>query len=149
MALLDAQEVSKRFGGIAALAKVSLTAEASERVGVIGPNGAGKTTLFNCIFGLDRPDSGRVTFAGHVLDRLPVHRRVRLGMGRTFQRLELFSEMTVREHLLVAAPVRSGQGALWRDLCNKGRPPQPNGPRSISCWSCSTSSTSPTGRPNR
>lgn len=122
MALLEAVDISKRFGGIAALSHVSLTVEPSERVGLIGPNGAGKTTLFNCIFGLDRPDTGRVVFAGHVVDRMPVHRRARLGMGRTFQRMELFSEMTVREHLLAAQRAHHGKAALWRDLLNRGAP---------------------------
>jgi len=122
MALLEAEGISKHFGGIAALTDVGLSADASEIVGLIGPNGAGKTTLFNCLFGLDRPDRGRVVFDGQVLDRLPVHRRVRLGIGRTFQRLELFAEMTVREHLLAAERARGGGGALWRDLLNMSAP---------------------------
>ncbi len=122
MALLEAEGITKHFGGITALSDVDLSADAGEIVGLIGPNGAGKTTLFNCLFGLDRPDRGRVVFGGQVLDKLPIHRRVRLGIGRTFQRLELFAEMTVREHLQAAERSRGGGGSLWRDLCNLSAP---------------------------
>jgi branched-chain amino acid transport system ATP-binding protein len=122
MGLLEAEGITKRFGGITALSEMGLSTDSGEIVGLIGPNGAGKTTLFNCLFGLDRPDSGRVLFDGQVIDRLPVHRRAKLGIGRTFQRLELFAEMTVREHLLAAERSRVGGGALWRDLCNMSAP---------------------------
>jgi len=121
-ALLEAVEVSKHFGGITALDSVSLSVGAGGAVGLVGPNGAGKTTLFNCLLGLLRPDSGRVRFDGRDLIGLPVHRRARLGLGRTFQRMELFSEMTVREHLLVAERARRGTGRLWKDLLNRGAP---------------------------
>ena len=122
MTLLEAREISKRFGGIMALDRVSLSVDAGEAVGLVGPNGAGKTTLFNCLLGMLRPDSGRVTFKGTDLSRLPIHRRARLGIGRTFQRVELFAEMTVREHLLVAERTRRGDGGLISDLLNQGRP---------------------------
>ena len=121
-ALLEAVDVSKRFGGITALDAVSLSVGAGEAVGLVGPNGAGKTTLFNCLLGLLRPDSGRIVFDGRDLVGLAVHRRARLGIGRTFQRMELFSELTVREHLLVAERVRRGTGRLWKDLLNRGAP---------------------------
>jgi branched-chain amino acid transport system ATP-binding protein len=121
-ALLDAVDVSKHFGGITALDSVSLSVGGGEAVGLVGPNGAGKTTLFNCLLGLLRPDGGRVRFDGRDLVGLPVHRRARLGLGRTFQRMELFSEMTVREHLLVAERARRGTGRLWKDLLNRGAP---------------------------
>ena len=93
-----------------------------EAVGLVGPNGAGKTTLFNCLLGLLRPEAGRIVFDGRDLIGLPVHRRARLGIGRTFQRMELFSGMTVRDHLLVAERVRRGTGRLWKDLLNRGAP---------------------------
>src|SRR5690242_16835542 len=102
MALLEATDVSKRFAGITALDSVTLQVDAGEPVGLIGPNGAGKTTFFNCLLGLLRPDGGRVRFNGRDITRLPVYRRARLGFGRTFQRIELFSGMSVRDHLLVA-----------------------------------------------
>ena len=120
--LLEAVEVGKRFGGISALSEVSLSVEGGEAVGLVGPNGAGKTTLFNCLLGLLRPDAGRITFDGRDLLGMPVHRRARLGIGRTFQRMELFAEMTVREHLLVAGRARRGDGRLWKDLLNQGAP---------------------------
>jgi branched-chain amino acid transport system ATP-binding protein len=120
--LLEAVEVVKRFGGITALDSVSLSVGGGEAVGLVGPNGAGKTTLFNCLLGLLRPDAGRIRFEGRDLIGLPVHRRARLGLGRTFQRMELFSEMTVREHLLVAERARRGTGRLWKDLLNRGAP---------------------------
>ncbi len=74
---------------------MTLEVAEGERVGLIGPNGAGKTTLFDCILGAIEPDRGRVALAGRDLTRMAVHRRARLGMGRTFQRVGLFTEMTV------------------------------------------------------
>ncbi len=121
-ALLDASGVSVAFSGILALDDVSVSVQAGERVGLIGPNGAGKTTLFNCLLGILRPDSGRVTLNGVDVGGWPVHRRARAGMGRTFQRVELFSDTTVREHLLIAERVRNGTGAFWKDLVGLGRP---------------------------
>lgn len=120
--LLDAVGITKSFSGIRALDDVTLRVDEGERVGLIGPNGAGKTTLFNCILGTLRPDSGSVTLNGVDLGSLPVHRRARMGMGRTFQRIELFSDTTVVEHLLIAERVRQGNGALWKDLLGRGRP---------------------------
>ena len=120
--LLDAVGITKSFSGIRALDDVTLRVVEGERVGLIGPNGAGKTTLFNCILGTLRPDSGSVTLNGVDLGSLPVHRRARMGMGRTFQRIELFSDTTVVEHLLIAERVRQGNGALWKDLLGRGRP---------------------------
>jgi branched-chain amino acid transport system ATP-binding protein len=120
MSLLDALEVTKSFGGIVALDAVTLSVEPSEIVGLVGPNGAGKTTLFNCLLGMLRPDHGHITFDGTDLTRLPTHRRARLGIGRTFQRVELFPGLTVREHLLVAERVRGGTGGLLQDLLGRG-----------------------------
>jgi branched-chain amino acid transport system ATP-binding protein len=122
VALLEATDISKRFGGITALSELSLTVEAGETVGLVGPNGAGKTTLFNCLLGLLRPDTGRVRFDGHDLIGMPIYRRARLGIGRTFQRMELFTEMTVRQHMLVAERARHRSGGLWKDLLNRGGP---------------------------
>ena len=122
MSLLEATEITKTFSGITALDQVSLDVEPGEIVGLIGPNGAGKTTFFNCLLGMLKPDRGAVRYNGHDLTRVPTHRRARLGIGRTFQRIELFTEMTPREHLLVAERVRRGDGALWKDLIGRGRP---------------------------
>ncbi len=121
-ALLVADGITKQFGGIVALDQVDLEVGPGEVVGVVGPNGAGKTTLFNCLFGLDEPDTGTVMFDGRRIDRLPVWRRSRLGIGRTFQRMELFEGMTVADHLLVAEQASSGTVRVWRDLVHRGGP---------------------------
>jgi branched-chain amino acid transport system ATP-binding protein len=120
--LLDARSISIRFGGIAALKEVSLAVVPGEAVGLVGPNGAGKTTLFNCMCGQLRPNSGTVSFDGQVIDDMPAHLRARLGIRRTFQRVEVFPEMSVRDHLIVAERARRGDGALWKDLLNMGAP---------------------------
>ena len=120
--VLEASGVSLAFSGIRALDGVSVRVGAGERVGLIGPNGAGKTTLFNCLLGMLRPYAGRVLLNGVDVGSWPVHRRARAGMGRTFQRVELFSDTTVREHLLIAERVRNGTGAFWKDLVGRGRP---------------------------
>lgn len=122
MSLLDARSIGKRFAGIVALDGVSLSVDHGEAVGLIGPNGAGKTTFFNCLLGVSRADAGTVVFDGVDVTRLPVHRRARLGIGRTFQRIELFAGMTVEDHLLVADRVHGGTGRLWKDLLGRGRP---------------------------
>jgi len=103
MALLAVEDVTRRFGGIVALADVSLALEQGQIVGLIGPNGAGKTTLFNLVTRLYRPNSGRIIFDGKDLTRTPPHRIVRLGIARTFQNVVLFQNMTVLENLLVGA----------------------------------------------
>jgi ABC-type branched-subunit amino acid transport system ATPase component len=120
--LLEARAITKRFAGIMALEDVSLSVEPGEAVALIGPNGAGKTTLFNCLLGMLRPDSGSVVFDGRDITRAPVHRRARLGLGRTFQRIELFSGMTVRDHLQIAEWARFGAGRLWKDCLNLSKP---------------------------
>ena len=121
-AVLEAQEVTRSFSGIVALDQVCLRVDAGERVGLIGPNGAGKTTFFNCVLGVLPMDRGRVLLEGQDVSGLSVHRRAARGMGRTFQRIELFVESTVREHLLFAERTRRGDGALWKDLLGLGRP---------------------------
>ncbi len=122
MSLLVAEGVTKHFSGLTALDSVSLAVEPGEVVGLIGPNGAGKTTLFNVLYGVIAPDHGRVTFAGHDVSSLPVHKRARLGIGRTFQRIELFAGMTVRDHLLVAERARRADGGLLKDLLGRSAP---------------------------
>jgi len=119
--LLAVHGVSKSFGGIAAVNHMTFTVEPGESVGLVGPNGAGKTTLFNCICGQLRPEEGDVVLAGKGIGHLPVYQRARLGIGRTYQRVEVFPDMNVREHLLVAERARRGDGRLWRDLCNRSQ----------------------------
>jgi len=105
MLRLDA--VSVRFGGLSALTDVSFTVPAGEILGLVGPNGAGKTTLFNTISGLVRP-RGRIVFDGRDVTREPLHRRARLGIGRTFQIPQPMHRLTVRENLLVAQVFGAG-----------------------------------------
>jgi branched-chain amino acid transport system ATP-binding protein len=108
MALLDVRGVAVRFGGITAVDGASLTAEPGSITGLIGPNGAGKTTLFNVISGLQPPTSGKVRFTGRDVTHATVDRRARMGMGRTFQRLEAFGSLTVRENIRVARDIHAG-----------------------------------------
>jgi ABC-type branched-subunit amino acid transport system ATPase component len=96
---LVATGVIVRFGGLMAVADVSIEADRGEIVGIIGPNGAGKTTLFGAIAGSVRPESGRVQLGGTDVTTWASHRRARAGLGRTFQRLEVFGSMSVRENL--------------------------------------------------
>jgi branched-chain amino acid transport system ATP-binding protein len=109
LALLEVDNVSKRFGGIVALDGVSFDAEPGEIVGLIGPNGAGKTTAFNVITRLYRPDEGDVRFDGKGLLRTGPSDVVRLGIARTFQNVELFRGMTVLDNVRVGTHARSGE----------------------------------------
>ena len=107
MALLQVNDLTKRFGGLVACDRVSVEIQEGEIIGLIGPNGAGKTTLFNCIAGFYPPNSGRVTFAGQDITSLPPDRVCQLGIARTFQVVKIFKDMTVLENLMVGGFVRS------------------------------------------
>jgi branched-chain amino acid transport system ATP-binding protein len=120
--LLQLRNVCKSFGGIQAVHSITFDVFAGESVGLVGPNGAGKTTLFNCVCGQLRPEQGEVVFDGQHLIGLPTYKRARLGIGRTYQKVEVFTDMSVRDHLMVAERSRRGEGRLWRDLCNMSRP---------------------------
>jgi branched-chain amino acid transport system ATP-binding protein len=109
--LLSVENVTRTFGGIVALERVSLDANAGEIVGLIGPNGAGKTTVFNLITRVYRPDSGAIQLDGSNLLRMSAHRIVKHGVARTFQNVELFGSMTVLEHVLVGRHARRGRSA--------------------------------------
>jgi branched-chain amino acid transport system ATP-binding protein len=111
MALLSVEHVTRRFGGIVAVEDVSFDVGEGEIVGLIGPNGAGKTTVFNLITRLYRPDEGEIAFEEQSLLRTPPHGVVRRGIARTFQNVELWSSMTVLEHVLVGRHARRGRRA--------------------------------------
>jgi branched-chain amino acid transport system ATP-binding protein len=102
---LEVGNVSVNFGGLHALTDVSLSVKEGSVTGLIGPNGAGKTTLFDVITGMRKPTQGTVTFNGRDLKGVSPYQRSRLGVGRTFQRLELFGTLTVRENVRVAASI--------------------------------------------
>ena len=99
--MLEVIDVEKSFGGVRAVGGVSLTLERGRIYGLIGPNGSGKTTLFNCITGVERRDAGRVVLDGQRIDGLPPYRIAQLGVGRTFQMIRVFPELTALENLLV------------------------------------------------
>ena len=106
MALLSASSIVVRFGGVHALADASIEVESSTVTGLIGPNGAGKTTFFNVITGLQRADRGQVVFDGDDITGRSPYRRARMGIARTFQKLEAFSSLSARHNILVAAEQR-------------------------------------------
>ena len=99
--LLDVARVSKRFGGLLAVDTASLKVKAGGITGLIGPNGAGKTTLFSLISGFERATSGSIAFDSADISALPPHRRAMLGIARTFQIVQPFAGLTVRENIAV------------------------------------------------
>jgi branched-chain amino acid transport system ATP-binding protein len=114
--VLSLSDVTVRFGGIAALSGVSLDGTAGQVLGIIGPNGAGKTTLFDVISGVRSPDQGRVVLDGKDVTRTPATARARLGLRRTFQRVQPFGWLTVEENVLAALEWRGGGGGFVADL---------------------------------
>ncbi len=107
MSQLTINNVTVRFGGHTALNNVSMAVESGKITGLIGPNGAGKTTLFNVISGLQRADEGEVTLNGKTITNKAPYKRARYGLGRTFQRLELFPSLTVEENIRVSGEIRN------------------------------------------
>jgi branched-chain amino acid transport system ATP-binding protein len=107
---LELRDVTVRFGGLTALRDVSFHADPGEIVGLIGPNGSGKTTLLNVVSGLVRPVAGEVRIGSTSCRRLSVHRRVHLGLARSFQRASLFADLSVGEHLTLAGEAKH----MWR-----------------------------------
>ena len=103
MVLLDARDLTKDFGGLVAVKNVSFQIREREIIGLIGPNGAGKTTLFNLVTGMDRPDSGSVTFEGRNITKLRPHKICKLGISRTYQSVRPFLNHSVRENVAVGA----------------------------------------------
>ena len=102
-AILSVRNVTKRFGGLVAVNRMSMDVRSNEMLGLIGPNGAGKTTLFNCITGVYKPDEGRVFFEGREITGLPPHVVVKRGIARTWQKVRPFKKMTVLDAVTVGA----------------------------------------------
>jgi branched-chain amino acid transport system ATP-binding protein len=121
VALLECRGVTVRFGGHVALDDVDVDADAGLVTGLIGPNGAGKTTLFNAVCGLLNPGSGAIRLDNREINSLAPYKRARLGMARTFQRLELFGLLTVRENVMVAGEVRKqyAHGAQVEEIIDR------------------------------
>jgi branched-chain amino acid transport system ATP-binding protein len=127
MALLELDDLTKRYGGIVAVDHVTMRIEAGEVRAVIGPNGAGKTSLFHLITGVVKATEGNVRFAGEDVSGLPAHGRCQRGMSRTFQLTSLFPEMSARENTRLAAQARDakrwmpfGGGSVFHDATRHG-----------------------------
>ncbi len=112
MPLLEVEDVVVQFGGVTAVNEASFAMETGTVTGLIGPNGAGKTTCFNVITGLQKPTRGQVRFRGRDVTSAAVHRRARQGMARTFQRLEAFGSLTVRDNVRAALDIHRGLRGL-------------------------------------
>jgi branched-chain amino acid transport system ATP-binding protein len=110
--VLSVENAAVHFGGVQAVKDLSLHCPAGRVTGLIGPNGAGKTTLFNIITGLQRPDRGRILLGGRDLTRMSAQRRAKAGLARTFQRLEVFGSLTVRDNVQLAAELH--RGLRWK-----------------------------------
>lgn len=119
MAILKTEDLTRYFGGLAALSNVSIEIRENEIVGIIGPNGAGKTTLTNVIAGIYIPTNGRIIFKGQDITELPAHRRCRLGIGRTFQLARPLGDMNLLENVMVGALF--GQGLGQREARERAR----------------------------
>ncbi len=120
MALLDAQHVTKRFGGLVAVNKVTFQIEPGMIASLIGPNGAGKTTFFNCITGFYHPEEGTIMFNGHALVGLSPDRITGFGIARTFQNIRLFSNMTAIENIMVGHHPRTQANLFGAIVQNRG-----------------------------
>ncbi|MET3960829.1 branched-chain amino acid transport system ATP-binding protein [Marmoricola sp. OAE513] len=118
MPLLHVDDVVVQFGGVTAVNHANFEVEEGTITGLIGPNGAGKTTTFNVVTGLQTPTSGRVVFDGKNINRLPVNRRAKRGIGRTFQRLEAFGSLTVADNVRVALDINDGFSGMFRSADN-------------------------------
>ena len=142
--MLEARGITVRFGGVTALVTVNLTAERGKVTGLIGPNGAGKSTLFNALTGMVRPVEGSVWLDDREITSWSPTRRARAGLGRTFQRLELFSHLSVYENVEVAVEFHrgwSGAGPAPRVVLM----PSSNDSASATCRPIGSTSCPPVG----
>jgi ABC-type branched-subunit amino acid transport system ATPase component len=117
MIVIETRALSKRFGMLQVTDDVSLSFDDGRRYAIVGPNGAGKTTFFNLLAGELQPSSGRILFEGRDVTALDVTSRARIGIARSFQRNNLFADLTVRDSLMLACTLRDGHGPVfWRPL---------------------------------
>jgi branched-chain amino acid transport system ATP-binding protein len=128
LSFFEARNITKRFGGLAAVADLSFTVEKGEIFGIIGPNGSGKTTVFNCISRFFPLTSGELYFKGQRIDQLPAHKICELGIGRTFQVVRPLRRMSVEDNVMAGAFLRTANIATARhrareiiDFCNLTR----------------------------
>jgi branched-chain amino acid transport system ATP-binding protein len=130
-ALLQVEGLSRSFGGIQALRRVSFSLDEGEIVGLIGPNGAGKTTLVNLVTGVHAPTEGRIVFAGTDITRQRPYQTARRGLARTFQIVQPFSQMTVVENVAAGALFAGADANFRRRLRRLGQPFESNTQRSM------------------
>jgi branched-chain amino acid transport system ATP-binding protein len=119
-ALLSAEGIAKRFGGLSALEDITFSIAQGEIFGLIGPNGAGKTTLFNLLTGIYRPDAGRFVLSGHDITGLTPDRVAVAGIARTFQNIRLFANLSALENVMIGRHARTRAGVLGAIVRNKG-----------------------------
>lgn len=117
--ILQVSNLTKRFGGVAAVLDVSLDVMARETLAIIGPNGAGKTTFYNMLSGRMMPTDGTIFFEGTDITGLPPHRISRMGVSRSFQINNIFNEMSVRENIEVALTAYHGHGRRWANIASR------------------------------
>ncbi|MBP6018677.1 MAG: ABC transporter ATP-binding protein [Burkholderiaceae bacterium] len=122
--ILQISNLSKRFGGVAAVSNISFDVVPHETLAIIGPNGAGKTTFYNLLSGRMVPTEGNILFEGRDITGLPQHRISRLGISRSFQINNIFNEMSVRENIEVALTAYHGQSRRWANIASRNRPIQ-------------------------
>jgi ABC-type branched-subunit amino acid transport system ATPase component len=110
VAILETENITKHFGGLAANVDISIQIEEGAITSIIGPNGAGKTTLFNILTGLYKPDRGRIHYLGKEITNLPIHQIVKLGIARSFQVMNIFNEISPYENIRLGVQSRRGKG---------------------------------------
>ncbi|CAB4365418.1 unannotated protein [freshwater metagenome] len=120
MNLLEAQNLTKRFGGLAAVNDVSFAVPVSQWLGIIGPNGAGKSTLFSLLGGQTRPTSGTIRLAGEDVTRATPHQRFKNGLGRSFQITSLFAGLSIVDHVALAVRASHRRSLIRRSLADRG-----------------------------
>jgi branched-chain amino acid transport system ATP-binding protein len=134
MEVLRLNDLHLSFGGVTALAGVSLDVHAGDFFAIIGPNGAGKTSVFNCISGIYAPTKGHILFDGHDITSLKPHQRAKRGIARTFQNIALFKGMTVLDNIKIGRHGRLSRSSSSRTFVTRSSAPSPMGCRNGWSW---------------